>query len=394
MYRYIVSAVCGFLISIGSFAQNIGMEDILKEISQNNRQLKAYQSFIAGKNLGNKTENNLQDPQVSAFYLPFGEHQTDDYYEYQISQRFEFPTVYSSRSKRIHKQKELLEMEYKMMRQEVLLKAKKQLLELQNLQKRKELEEKRVQQAEEVYNQIQRLFNAEQIGILELNKAKLAWLQDQFEEDQIEIRIKNTLMDIQKLNGGNPIQTDQFQFFEDSAVAEMQTLWDEKLSAGTELQMLNARESLAEQQVKLEKNKILPDLTIGYNYQGVNSSNYSGFLGGLSIPLWNNNNKVKAAKFNLEYTLANTAAETAELYTMFQENYRQYQLLRSKYEEYQETFKNLNSEELLFKAYKLEELSFLDYYREVEFYRQGYNKMLEMQKELFQLKAELLKHQL
>ncbi|MDR9457649.1 MAG: TolC family protein [Salegentibacter sp.] len=394
MYRYIVSAVCGFLISIGSFAQNTGMENILKEISQNNRQLKAYQSFIAGKNLGNKTENNLEDPQVSAFYLPFGEHQTGDYYEYQISQRLEFPTVYGARNKRIDKQKELLELEYKMMRQEVLLKAKKQLLELQSLKKRKELEEKRVEQAKQVYIQIQRLFDAEQIGILELNKAKLAWLQDQFERDQIAIRIKNTLMDLQKLNGGNPIQTDQDRFLVDPEVAEMKTLWEEKLSEGTELQMLKARESLAEQQMKLEKNKILPDLTIGYNYQGVNSSNYSGFLGGLSIPLWNSNNKVKTAKVNLEYAQADTDAETAELYSEFQENYRQYQLLKSKYEEYQETFKDLNSEELLFKAYELGELSFLDYYREIEFYRQAYNKMLEMQRELFQLKAELLKHQL
>lgn len=394
MYRYIVSAVCGFLISIGSFAQNTGMENILKEISQNNRQLKAYQSFIAGKNLGNKTENNLEDPQVSAFYLPFGEHQTGDYYEYQISQRLEFPTVYGARNKRIDKQKELLELEYKMMRQEVLLKAKKQLLELQSLKKRKELEEKRVEQAKQVYIQIQRLFDAEQIGILELNKAKLAWLQDQFERDQIAIRIKNTLMDLQKLNGGNPIQTDQDRFLVDPEVAEMKTLWEEKLSEGTELQMLKARESLAEQQMKLEKNKILPDLTIGYNYQGVNSSNYSGFLGGLSIPLWNSNNKVKTAKVNLEYAQADTDAETAELYSVFQENYRQYQLLKSKYEEYQETFKDLNSEELLFKAYELGELSFLDYYREIEFYRQAYNKMLEMQRELFQLKAELLKHQL
>jgi len=394
MYRYIVSAVCGFLISIGSFAQNTGMENILKEISQNNRQLKAYQSFIAGKNLGNKTENNLEDPQVSAFYLPFGEHQTGDYYEYQISQRLEFPTVYGARNKRIDKQKELLKLEYKMMRQEVLLKAKKQLLELQSLKKRKELEEKRVEQAKQVYDQIQRLFDAEQIGILELNKAKLAWLQDQFERDQIAIRIKNTLMDLQKLNGGSPIQTDQNRFLVDPEVAEMKTLWEEKLSEGTELQMLKARESLAEQQMKLEKNKILPDLTIGYNYQGVNSSNYSGFLGGLSIPLWNSNNKVKAAKVNLDYAQSDTDAETAELYSVFQENYRQYQLLKSKYEEYQETFKDLNSEELLFKAYELGELSFLDYYREIEFYRQAYNKMLEMQRELFQLKAELLKHQL
>lgn len=394
MYRYMVSVVCGILISMGSFGQDAGMEGILQQISQNNRQLKAYQSFIASQNLGNKSENNLPDPQASAYYLPFGEHETDDYYEYQVSQRFEFPTVYAARSKRIEKQKELLELEYKSMRQEVLLDAKKQLLELQNLQQRKELEQKRVQQAKQVYDQIRRLFDSEQIGILELNKSKVAWLQQQFKIDQIEIRIKNTLLELEKLNGGNSVQAERIRFFKDTEIAEVQALWEEKRSADPEVQMLLAWESVAEQQVKLEKNKVLPDLTVGYNYQGVNSSNYSGFLGGFSIPLWNSRNKVKAAEANLEYSQANTAVETAEIYTNFQGNYQQYQLLKKKFEEYRETFEDLNSEELLFKAYELGEFSFLDYYREVEFYREAYNKMLEMEKELLQLKAELLKHQL
>lgn len=394
MNRYIVSAVCGLLISFGSLAQDTGINGILEKISQNNRKLKAYQSFIVSQNLGNKSENNLQDPQISAFYLPFGDHQTDDYYEYQISQQFEFPTVYGARSKRIEKQKELLELEYKTIRQEVLLDAKMKLLELQNLQARTELEQKRVDQGKQVYDQMQRLFDAEQIGILEVNKARVAWLQDQFGLEQLEVQIKNTLNELQKLNGGNPIKVDEVQFFDDWDLAELQTLWEEKLSKDVEVQMLKARESLAEQKVNLEKNMILPDLTIGYNYQGVNSSNYSGFLGGISIPLWNSKNKVKAAEANLEYTRENTGAETAELYTRFQQDYEQYHLLKRKYEEYQSTFKDLNSEELLFKAYELGELSFLDYYREVQFYRQAYNRMLEMKKELFQLKAELLKHQL
>ena len=394
MYRYIISAFCGFLISNGSFAQDNGMNDVLKEISQNNRQLQAYQSFIRSQKLGNKTENNLPDPQASAYYLPFGEHETEDYYEYQVSQRFEFPTVYAARSKRIDKQKKLLELEYNAMRQEVLLQAKKELLELQILLQREELEQQRLEQAQQVYKQIQRLFNAEQIGILELNKAKVAWLQQQFELDQIEIQIKNTLMELQKLNGGNPVQVDEILFIEDAEVAEMQVLWNDKLSADAEVQMLTALEAVAEQQVKLQKNKILPDLTIGYNYQGVNSSNYSGFLGGLSFPLWNSKNRVKAAEAQLEYVQNDAEAQIDQFYTRFQENYRQYQLIKQKYEEYRDTFKDLNSEELLFKAYELGEFSFLDYYREVEFYRQAYNNMLAMQKELFQLKAELLKHQL
>ena len=128
MYRYMVSVVCGILISMGSFGQDAGMEGILQQISQNNRQLKAYQSFIASQNVGNKFENNLPDPQASVYYLPFGEHDTDNYYEYQISQQFEFPTFYAARSKRIDKQQELLELEYKSIRQEVIFRCTPSLL--------------------------------------------------------------------------------------------------------------------------------------------------------------------------------------------------------------------------------------------------------------------------
>ncbi|TDN87267.1 hypothetical protein DET49_113128 [Salegentibacter sp. 24] len=82
MYRYLVSVVCGILISMGSFSQDTGIGRVLDQISQNNRQLKAYQSYIESQNLDNKSGNNLQAPQVSAFYLVFGEHESDDYYEY------------------------------------------------------------------------------------------------------------------------------------------------------------------------------------------------------------------------------------------------------------------------------------------------------------------------
>lgn len=394
MYKNIVSAFCGCLLAFGLYGQDVSADGLLAQIGRNNQQLKAYRSFISSRNLGNKAENNLPDPHASAYYLPFGEHETDDYYEYQISQRFEFPTVYGARNKRIEKQEQLLELEYEGLRQDILLDAKKQLLELQALQKRKELEQQRVEQAKQVYNQIRRLFDTEQIGILELNKAKVAWMQQKFAVDQVQIDIRNTLLELQKLNGGEPVEIGKVQILDAPELKNVDSLWQEKLNADAQIKILKAQEALAEQQVKLEKNKILPDLTVGYNYQGVNSSNYSGILGGISIPLWNSRNKVKSARANYEYEQASNLAMTAELYSSFQERFNQYQLLKEKYGVYQDTFKDLNSEELLFKAYDLGELSFLDYYRELEFYRQAYNKLLEMQKELFQLKAELLKHQL
>ena len=73
---------------------------------------------------------------------------------------------------------------------------------------------------------------------------------------------------------------------------------------------------------------------------------------------------------------------------------RMNELMLKKYNEYQTTMGNLESEDLLFKAYMLGEYSFMDYYVELQFYRNASDKMLQMEKELQLLQAQLLKHQL
>ncbi|WAC01661.1 TolC family protein [Lacinutrix neustonica] len=394
MNKHIVFAICGCLFFVNGFSQDKNIEQLLNEIEQNNTELKGYQSFIESQQLENRSNNNLPDPQLSGFYLPFGDNTTDAYSEYQIAQSFEFPTVYSSRSKWNDLKSMELQTSYAQKRQEVLLKAKTLLIELAFLQKQKGIETERRTQSKQVFDQIQELFDKEQVGILDLNKAKIAWIQEQFVVEQIESDIQILLSKLKTLNGGNAIAGFTPSIDLSIEVASVETLWQEKLSNDPLLQELKAIETSSLQKVKLEKNKVLPNVALGYNYQGVSGSHYSGFYGGVSIPLWNSKNKVKAAEANFEYQQSNTQVVTTSLYTQFQETYYRYELMLEKFNEYQNTMGNLNSEQLLFKAYMLGEYSFMDYYVELQFYRNASDKMLQMEKELQLLQAQLLKHQL
>lgn len=394
MQKHIVFALCGYLLSFGICAQTNQPERVLREIEQNNKELQAFQAFIKSQQLEFRTTNNLPDPQVSAFYLPFGTHSTSDYTEFQISQSLEFPSVYPARKNLTELQGERLMLEYNRLRQAILLPAKKYYLELIYLYKQKDLEQSRTQQARRIFNQVQELYEKEQLGILELNKAKVAWMQDQFVVDQIENEIRNTFILLQKLNGGKAVDFDQAEYTAEPGLAPLDTLWQEKTAIDPELKVLEGNEAVALQQIKLSRNKILPNLTAGYNYQGLLGVNYSGVYGGLSIPLWNSRNKIKAAKAQYQYQQSHKQAVGTEVYALFQEQYNQYQLMLLKFREYESTLEGLNSESLLFQAYQLGEISFMEYYVELQFYRQAYNKMLQMEKELNQLKAELLKHQL
>ena len=382
-----IKIVCtiGVCLLVGNiYSQTKTVDELLNQIEQNNTELKAYQSYIDGQNLQNKSGNNLPDPQLSGYYLPFGEHQSNDYTEFEISQSFEFPTVYAARSKWNNLKEEQLQALFTKKRQEVLLKAKQGLISLYILQKQKTIEINRRQQSKQVYEQMQELFNKEQVGILDLNKAKVAWIQEQFVVEQLETEIQNQITVLQTLNGEQSLELDNLQLEIPFELQTMETLWSEKLASDPKLLELRAKEASAFQNVKLEKNKILPNLALGYNYQGVNGNNYSGVYGGLSIPLWNSQNKVKAAQANYEYQHSSSQVIKELLYAELQQEYNQYQLLFDKYTEYQNTIETLNSEDLLFKAYNLGEYSFLEYYMEV----------LQMEKELQLLQAQLLIHKL
>ena len=394
MKKYIVSAICGCLFFVSGFSQDKNIGELLNEIEQNNTELKGYQSFIESQQLENKSANNLPDPQLSGYNLPFGDNATGNYSEYEISQSFEFPTVYGSRSKWNDLKSIQLQTSYAKKRQEVLLEAKSVLIKLVFLQKQKAIETKRRTQGKQVFDQIQELYDKEQVGILDLNKAKIAWIHEQFVVQQIDSEIQIVLSKLKTLNGGNAIDSFTASIDLPIEVATVETLWQEKLANDPSLQSLKVTETASLQKVKLEKNKVLPNMALGYNYQGVSGSNFSGFYGGLSIPLWNSKNKVKSAKADYEYQKSNTQVITASLYTQFQETYNRYELMLEKYNEYQTTMANLNSEQLLFKAYMLGEFSFMDYYVELQFYRNASDRMLQMEKEVQLLQAQLLKHTL
>lgn len=375
-------------------AQSQTIATALNEIEQNNEDLKAYYSHIESRKLDLKSMNNLANPQFSAFYLPFGVHNTAQYSEFQLSQSFEFPTVYAARNKWLAEKTQQLNLQYEQLRQDILLASKKFCLELISLTKRRKLEEQRVLQARQLMEQARDLYEKEQAGILELNRAKLVWLQDQFQVEQIENEIKNVKLSLQKLNGGKPLLFEQTEYQESLAVAPHDSIWQQVKINDPAINTLNKTEQVALQQVQVQKSKWFPNITAGVNYQGVLGSNYYGVYGGMSIPLWKGKNKVKAARAQYQFQQVNTKVVINERYTGFLQQYNTYDLMLRKFREYTATLKSLTSEKLLLEAYQLGQISFMDYYEELQFYRQAYNKMLEVEKNLHQLKTELLKHQL
>ncbi|MBK8503575.1 MAG: TolC family protein [Saprospiraceae bacterium] len=394
MVKNLLFASCGYFLFIGAAAQTFTIDQVLNEIEQNNKQLQAFQLQMESRQLDLKLPFHLPNPLVSAYYLPVGSNSTGAYSEFQISQSFEYPTIYSTGKRLIEQQKRKIQLEYDVLRQEVLLPAKKYCLDLIFLNRRKNVEENRVRQAKQVLEFIQILFEKDEVGILVLNKARIAWMQDQFTIEQIENDKRNILVSLQKLNGGEEISFDETDYKDNFEIPGLDSLWQEKSLIDPAFEVWSQNEVVSLEQIKLAKARLLPNLTAGLNYQGIMGSNYSGIYGGLSIPLWNRKDKVNNAEANHRYQQSVSTAQTIEVYTTLLEQFNQYQLLLDKLREYQSTLSGIDSEALLLTAYELGEISFVEYYMEQQFYRKAYDKMMQMESELLRIKTDLLKHQL
>lgn len=394
MYKSILVAICGCFFGYGAFSQPFSIDHILKQVEQNNQELKAISNYLEGQRLELKSTNTIPDLQFGAYYLPFGNHNTGEYTEFQISQSFEFPSVYRTRGKLIEQQSALLELEFQTKRQEVLKVAKDYCLQIIYLNKRLQTEVIRVEQAKQVFNQVQELYVNKQVGLLELNKAKVAWFQERFKIDQIKSDLKNTQVELVSLNGGVELSYDQSKYDSPLISLNKDSIWQQKLANDPAMMKLNQQELVSQQTLKLAKNKSLPDLMAGYNSQGVFGERFSGVYAGLSFPLWSNRYKVKQAKSFVNFYESVTSARTLQVYSSLEQELNDYQNLLAKFQEYDATLTGMDSDKLLLQTYQLGELSFLEYYMELQFYHKAYDALLEMQYHLYLSQNELLKHQL
>lgn len=394
MYIKLALAMSICFLTLVSNAQIDDINQVLNSIEQNNLELKVLTEKIENQKVELSTVNNLSDPELSGYFMPFGEHSTGNYSEVQISQSFEFPTIYKSRKDLIVEQETQFEIAYELKKQRILLEAKIEIIQLVALNKKLVEEKEKVQQAKVVFEHTQILLDKGQIGVLDLNKSKLNWIQMQFLTEKTENSIREKQSRIRSLNGGNEIIISRSNYFENLEIQSLDSLWNNKLDKSPQLKLLVQKEKVAEKQLLLAKQNRYPDLQLGYNYQGVLNENYSGVYAGISIPIWSNKNKVKSADLNLNYTKSYSDFQIQMLKSDFEIQYYNYKSLLKRYVEYSSTFSSLNSLTMLTQVYKSGELSFSEYYMETSFYYEAYSTMLNMEKELHQLKAELLKHQL
>ena len=134
---------------------------------------------------------------------------------------------------------------------------------------------------------------------------------------------------------------------------------------------------------------ILPKFSAGYSLERTLGQKYQGISVGISIPLWENKNRVKQAKAGVVATQAREQDSKQQFYDRLRNLYMRTSGLQQTAIAYRESLKALNNTALLMKALDVGEISLLNYIVEIGLYYDTVNQTLAAERDFEKALADL-----
>ncbi|MBC8267047.1 MAG: TolC family protein [Flavobacteriales bacterium] len=391
-FLVVIFVLCN-LMQINVYAQN-NLNQILNDIAKNNKSIIAYNQLLKSQKTELKSQLNLKNPSVEFDNLKLTSDNLIEQRNILISQTFDFPTAYFQKRKLVNASIDNLKINAEIHKQDILFKAKQTFIELVFYNKYHLQLQKRFKNSRQLKNDIIVKFEKGDATILDVNKAKANLINIKNKLVIAENKITELNQKITVLNGGLEIKIKNITYPIISNTEELETLAEKAITANYHLQNLNQKEKISNYNIKLARALSFPKIKAGYLQESAINERFGGISVGISIPLFENRNKVKAAKQqNIYYNLQKENFKN-EFQNIFIANFKKSQTLRNLLTEYNELLKNSNNEVLLQKALEFGEISTIEYFMEVSFYYNTYDNFLQIEKEFYLAESELRKYQL
>ena len=391
MKQIITIGAALLLLNAGSAQAQNSIEQVLRNIETNNKELQANKQLIQSQKLEARTDNNLPDPTLSYAHLWGSKDKSETIGELVVSQSFDFPSLYATRNKLNRLKIGAYDSQADVFRQEKLLQAKELCI---MLRQQKQILEERLRNAEELAKMYAKRLQTGDANALETNKINLELLNVKTEVSLNETALRNKLQELSTLNGNLPVVFEESQYPAVPFPTDYQILKSEVLSADRTLMALGNESLVARKQIAVNKSQWLPKLELGYRRNTESGTPFNGLVVGFSFPLFENRNKVKIAKaqaLNIDLQRDNAAlqveSELAQLY-------REAKTLHASMEEYTRTFRSQQDLALLKQALTGGQISMIEYFVEVSVLYQSHQNYLQLENQYQKAMARIYKSKL
>lgn len=376
-----------------TFAQQ-GLQQVLASVAENNKTLSTQKQSEYAMGLSFKTDLNPENPFVEYDRLPGRPDGAGVQQEFSVTQQLDFPTVYAKKRRLSVLQQNGLSNQTRQVRQQVLLQAKKTFVELVYLNKKVVQLKQRSARARQLQSDLDVKLAASDATALEVNKVKLQSLTIGNELRSVTTRRQQVLQKLAELNGGRPLAV------ADTVYPAMQINEDfEQLDSLIEatdpdLAVLRQQIGIEQSELSLTKAMNLPKIQVGYHYQSILGQRYQGAHFGLTLPLWENANKLKARNAAIQHSRLRLEENRNAHFWEVRQLFDQYLSQKQALSEYEESISGLTTQQLLDSSLELKHITVIDYVLELNYLNSALDARLELEKDLNLTLAELTRYQL
>ena len=377
-----------FIFGFHLFAQN-NVEQVLTEVENNNTTLSALRKSVDAEKIGNKTGIYLQNPEVEFNYLWGSPSLIGNRTDISIRQTFDFPTAYSYRNQISNFRNEQAELEYNKQRKSILLKARLICVDLVFTNALKSELSKRLLYSKRIADSYKAKFDVGETNILEFNRAQLNLLNLSKETETVKLNRNELLAELAIINGGVPIEFIDREFQPIAIADDFEQWYVQAEQNNPVLKWLKQEIELRQKQEKLNTALSLPKLQAGYMSEKVVGEHFQGISLGISIPLYENKNAVKYAKAQTIAAQSIEKDNKLQFYNELKKLHTKAIDLQKSVNDYRQNLKSLDSSDLVAKALDKGQIELIDYILELSIYYQSVNQMLESERNLNKVVAEL-----
>ncbi len=365
------------------------ISSVLASIEANNTTLKAARESVEAQKIANRTGIYLPNPEVGFNYLWGHPSTLGNLTEFSVTQSFDIPTLTGIRGSVADEQNELAEWQYKRDRMNILLEAKQYCIELIYYNALREELDLRRQHAQVIAAGYEQRLTAGDASRLEYNKARLNLSSVQGEIARIEVERAALQEELKRLNGGVEIALNTSTHepvllppsFEDWYL-----LAEERSPV---LAYVRQEIEVGKKELSLSKAMGLPSFSAGYASEKIAGEQHQGISIGLSIPLWENKNRVKQARAAIKAAESKELDAQQQFYGELNILYGRVTGLKAVADNWRRALEVTNSSDLLKKALDEGEISLLEYMLEMGLYYDMVEQALNAEKDYLHALAQL-----
>ncbi|MGN0229951.1 MAG: TolC family protein [Muribaculaceae bacterium] len=368
-------------IALTSNASADGMSHILQQIKQNNTQLKVLNANIEAQTAEIRSSNNLSDPSIDGAYL-FGAGKVGDKWEIGVSQGFDWPGIYSARSKANNARIDAINRSYSKQQIEIITQAQNLCLEIICLNRRIAFEQRILANLDSLYTKSIKGLEYGEISILDTNKLKIERLSTAQSIAGNRTLLEAKIKELEALNGN--IALDGVSALADYPNQTLRALPDyleEMKAIDPELLQISSEIDADNKQVSVAKMQNLPKFSLGYRHVNEIGDHFNGVGVGVSIPVFENRGKSKAAKAQaiasqlaFDHALNNRSAEIIA-------QHGKAVAMGEQLKGYRDAIEKCNNIEILDKALYGGQISLINYLLELRYFIEAQNAMIDLEYE-------------